>query len=103
MPFRDDVLQAFTRGIRIDEVYYKCVSAERLSSRRLRVVLIEGKNREIRNVLAHFDVRVKNLIRTRIGPVPLNDLPYGQFRDLTDSEVAALLDSARSVRGDRSQ
>jgi 23S rRNA pseudouridine2605 synthase len=90
LPFRDEVLTAFIKGIRIDTVYYKCKSAERLSSRRMRVVLIEGKNREIRKVLDHFGIRVKNLVRTRIGPVSLGDMPYGEFRELTEYEIEQL-------------
>ncbi|MBN1617388.1 MAG: rRNA pseudouridine synthase [Spirochaetales bacterium] len=90
MPFKDELLESFTKGIRLDSVFYKARSTERLSSRRLKVVLIEGKNREIRRVLEHFGVRVKSLIRIRIGPVSLGDLPRGSMRDLTKAEIAAL-------------
>ncbi len=90
MPFRDDVLDAFRKGIRIDSVYYRCRSAERLSSRRMSVTLIEGKNREIRRVLDHFSIRIKNLIRVRIGPVTIDGLAYGESRELAPSEVKIL-------------
>lgn len=90
MPFPDRVIDSFKAGIRIDNVFYKARDAERLSSRRMRVVLIEGKNREIRKVLESFDVRVKNLIRTRIGPVTLGELKYGEFRELSPEEIAGL-------------
>lgn len=90
MPFRDDVITAFKQGIRIDTVYYKCRDAQRLSSRRLTVTLLEGKNREIRRVLEHFSIRVKNLIRTRIGTVSIEGLEYGEFRDLTNKEIESL-------------
>ncbi len=91
LPFRDDVLDAFKKGIRIDGIFYRAQSIDRLSARRLRAVLIEGKNREIRRVLDYFGIRVKNLIRTRIGPVSLGSLKYGEFRDLTVSEIEALM------------
>lgn len=90
LPFRDEVLEAFRKGIRIDDVFYKCRSAERMSSRRMRIVLVEGKNREIRKVLEKFDVRVKSLIRVRIGPVALGTLKYGEFRELTAKETELL-------------
>lgn len=93
LPFRDEVIDAFSKGIRVDNVFYKCRSAERLSSRRMRVVLIEGKNREIRKVFEHFGVRVKNLIRVRIGPVSLGDMKYGDFRDLSVAEISGLLET----------
>ena len=99
LPFLDDVLEAFKKGIRIDTVFYKCREAERLSSRRLRVVLVEGKNREIRKVLEHFGVRVKSLIRTRIGSVGLDGLKYGEFRDLSSSEIDSLLAAGKRQSG----
>jgi 23S rRNA pseudouridine2605 synthase len=100
LPFQDKILDGFTNGIRIDNVYYKARSAERLSSRRMRIVLIEGKNREIRKVLEFFGIRVKNLIRVRIGPVALGELKYGEFRDLTDLERDALLRFAPERSGE---
>lgn len=90
LPFRDEVLHAFTRGIRVESVFYRAVSAERLNARKMKVVLVEGKNREIRRVLAAFNVHVKNLTRTRIGPIELGDLPTGAFRHLTRPEIDAL-------------
>lgn len=90
MPFHDDVLDAFRKGIRIDSVYYRCRNAERLSSRRMSVTLIEGKNREIRRVLDHFSIRIKNLIRVRIGSVTIDGLAYGESRELTRTEIEAL-------------
>ncbi len=91
LPFRDDLIKAFENGIRIENAFYRCKSAERLSSRRVRVVLVEGKNREIRKVFEHFGVRVKSLIRVRIGPVSLGELPYGETRELTAVEISELL------------
>jgi len=90
LPFNDEVITSFAKGLRIDNVFYKCRSAERLSSRRMRIVLIEGKNREIRKVLEHFGIRVKNLIRVRIGPAAVGTLKYGEFRELTVSEIETL-------------
>lgn len=103
LPFRDDILAAFIKGIRIDSVYYRCKSADRLSSRRLRIVLVEGKNREIRKVLDHFGIRIKSLIRTRIGPVSLGQLKYGEFRDLLPAEIADLLAEAKNKDEDSSE
>lgn len=94
LPFRDSVIDAFSRGIRIDGVFYKCKSISRLSSRKMAIVLVEGKNREIRRVLEHFDIRVKSLQRIRFGPVSLNDLPCAEMRDLTETEILALKGSA---------
>ncbi len=91
LPFNDEVIRSFERGVRVEGVFYRCERAERLSSRRLRVVLVEGKNREIRRVLDHFGIRVKRLTRVRIGPVSLESLQPGEFRPLTLVEINELL------------
>lgn len=56
----------------------------------LRVVLHEGKKREIRHMCASLGYPVKRLIRVRIGPVELGDLPVGKFRDLDLTKVKEL-------------
>ena len=56
----------------------------------LEIVLDEGRNRQIRRLLAAFDIGVLRLVRIAIGPLQLGDLAKGQWRELTTQEVAAL-------------
>ena len=56
-----------------------------------RIVLVQGLNRQIRLMAAHFGFRVKQLQRVRIGAVRLGHLKPGQWRNLTDAELNALL------------
>ena len=56
----------------------------------LEIVLDEGRNRQIRRLLAALDIGVLRLLRVAIGALALGDLPKGQWRMLTDTEVAAL-------------
>jgi 23S rRNA pseudouridine2605 synthase len=53
----------------------------------LEVVLDEGRNREIRRLLAALDVSVLRLVRVAVGQLRLGDLPKGQWRMLTAQEV----------------
>jgi 23S rRNA pseudouridine2605 synthase len=89
-PIPDTAVQAFRQGIVIDGVRYRAKEAEKTGRATLRVVLVEGKNREIRRVFSHFHLHAARLRRVRIGPVLLGDLPEGAARPLTDSELAAL-------------
>jgi 23S rRNA pseudouridine2605 synthase len=56
----------------------------------LEIVLAEGKNRQIRRLLAALDVGTLRLIRVAIGALQLGELGKGETRALTDDEVAAL-------------
>lgn len=56
----------------------------------LEIVLDEGRNRQIRRLLAAFDLRVLRLVRVAIGPLALGDLPNGSWRRLDAAEVVAL-------------
>ena len=61
----------------------------------LRVVLHEGRNRQIRRMAAALGLEVVRLIRVRLGPLKLGDLKSGQWRHLTDQEVVALSKATR--------
>ena len=60
----------------------------------LEVVLREGKNREIRRMMAKVGHKVLRLKRVAIGPLKLGEVPAGAFRELTPSEVKSLRASA---------
>ena len=65
----------------------------------LEITLDEGRNRQIRRLLAAFDVAVLRLVRVAIGPLQLDNLPKGKWRILDPTEVKALsADEARLVR-----
>ncbi len=90
--FPPELLTRFERGIRVDGIFYKCRSAAAVNRRKLRIVLVEGKNREIRRVLDSFNCTIKRLVRVRIGSLELGTLKAGEFRDLTAKERQAMLD-----------
>lgn len=54
------------------------------------LVIHEGRNRIVRRLLAEVGHPVERLVRTRVGPVALGDLPPGSLRDLTTQEVGLL-------------
>lgn len=56
----------------------------------LEIVLEQGRNRQIRRLLAAFDIGVLRLVRVAIGDLQLGELGKGQWRELEAGEVAAL-------------
>ena len=96
LPLPRNLAEEFQRGIRVDGIFYKCKSAQEINARRMKIVLIEGKNREIRNVFKSKEIGIKKLTRVRIGSVTIEGLLSGQFRELSQYEVQGLLKLCRS-------
>ncbi|HZO98807.1 MAG TPA: pseudouridine synthase [Terriglobia bacterium] len=65
----------------------------------LEVVLSEGKNREVRRMVEAVGFKVLKLVRTRIGPLTLEGLEIGKWRELAPWEVAALRGGMRHPAG----
>jgi len=86
----DTVIEAFKNGITVEEVNYKAITAERTGRKSIRIVLVEGKNREIRRVFSHFHLHPALLRRVRIGTVLLGDLQEGKSRALEKKEIDSL-------------
>ncbi len=55
----------------------------------LEVVLSEGKNREVRRMMEAVGFKVLKLVRTGIGPITLEGLEPGKWRELTRDEIGA--------------
>lgn len=89
-PFPKELPASFTKGLRIDDVFYKAKEAELQNPFTMRVVLVEGKNREIRRVCDYFEVIIKRLVRTKIAFLTLDGLDVGSFRELNSAELAQL-------------
>jgi 23S rRNA pseudouridine2605 synthase len=56
----------------------------------IEIVLAEGKNRQIRRMLEHFQIEVLRLVRVSIGPLTLGDLAKGETRVIQKEEKQAL-------------
>jgi len=79
-------LAALKDGIAIDGVFYGGIDAdierEQGSNVWLSVALREGKNREVKNILAHLGLEVARLIRVSYGPFQLADIKAGEVREI---------------------
>ena len=88
------LLECLTLGVAIDgeRLSAKSVTLLRHGEKNawLEIILDEGRNRQIRRLLAAFDMGVLRLIRIAIGDLPLGTLAKGQWRVLSQEEIAAL-------------
>ena len=88
------LLAVLARGAVVDEepLRFKALRCLRAGRRNawLEITLDEGRNRQIRRVLAAHDLVVLRLVRVQIGTLALGSLPKGQWRRLTTAEIAAL-------------
>ncbi|MBR5097353.1 MAG: rRNA pseudouridine synthase [Treponema sp.] len=94
LPLPRGLDQDFEKGMRVEGVFYKAKSARELNSHRMAVVLIEGKNREIRRVFESREASIKRLCRVRLGNININEMAPGESRDLEAYEVDELLGQA---------
>ena len=93
-----DAIRRLTRGVPLEDGTAKAASASRVAGSRgraaVRLVMTEGRKREVRRMLASVGLPVRRLVRTRIGPIRLRDLGPGRTRELEPAEVAALYRSS---------
>jgi 23S rRNA pseudouridine2605 synthase len=78
------------RGILLDGRRAKIALLRSLSPTRLRVILRQGINRQIRRMFEAVGYRVKDLLRVRVGNLRLGELPCGHWRALTRHELRSL-------------
>lgn len=103
-----DVLAQIKRGVHLAEGYVHAVDVKVKSRKKgstvLEMVLDEGRNREIRRLLARVGHKVQKLVRIAVGPVRLGELPRGAVRALTREEVQKLrAEAAAGRRADDSE
>lgn len=84
-------LALLRRGLMLDGRILKYAKVSRMEQNRLRFILTEGRNRQIRRMCEMVDLEVIDLLRIRVGPIHLNNLPEGKWRMITAEERDALI------------
>jgi len=87
-------LALLRRGLMLDGRILKYARVSRMEQNRLRFILTEGRNRQIRRMCEMVDLEVTDLLRIRVGPIHLNNLPEGKWRMITNEERDALISGA---------
>lgn len=98
----NDQLKELRRGVHLADGFAKVVGATIKKSMRkstlLEVILDEGKNREIRRLLARVGHKVLRLKRIAVGPLRLGELPVGAFRSLSHEELDKIRETTTGLK-----
>ena len=90
-PVTDDFIKKMSIGVRIiDQVTRPCKVAK-VKKHVFNIVLTQGLNRQIRRMCGELGYNVQKLKRIRIMNIELGNLPVGQYRKVTDSELKELM------------
>ena len=92
--FENAHLDQFLEGVYTPEGKLKAKAIERLSPRRIKIVLDHGAKRQIRVMFETLGYQVTKLLRVRVGGLWLGDLEPGRWAILNHKEIAMLLDQA---------
>ena len=86
-PITNDFLRKMANGVPILDTVTKKCHVEKESDHVFKITLTQGLNRQIRRMCEHLGYEVYRLKRLRIMNVTLDDLPLGEWRDLTPEEL----------------
>ncbi|MFB9330766.1 23S rRNA pseudouridine(2604) synthase RluF [Paenibacillus aurantiacus] len=89
-PITPKFVQAMSEGVHILGSMTLPCTVTKESDRVFRIILNEGRNRQIRRMCAAFGYQVRKLRRVRIMNIKLGALQTGKWRDLTSEELAEL-------------
>jgi 23S rRNA pseudouridine2605 synthase len=85
-------------GVMLDDGVTAPARASTVGPRTLKLTIHEGRNRQVRRMLAAVGHHVVRLVRVRIGPVSDRSLAPGEWRPLTPADVRGLEQSVAQVR-----
>jgi 23S rRNA pseudouridine2605 synthase len=87
-------LARLRRGVSLEDGVARASSVRSVARSRVRgavrIVLTEGRKREVRRMLAAVGLPVRRLVRVRYGPIRIAGIPAGRTRELSQAEVRAL-------------
>lgn len=89
-PWDPELAPKLLRGVMLDGQRAKLERVHSIGPTKLRVVLRQGINRQIRRMFYEVGYEVNRLVRTRLGNLRLGDLPRGHWRPLTKAELRSL-------------
>lgn len=98
-PITSDFIKRMGAGVPILNTVTKRCKVEQISRFEFRIILVQGLNRQIRRMCEYLGYEVVELKRIRLMHLTLDNLPVGEWRDLTESELRILKDAVKDSDG----
>jgi pseudouridine synthase len=93
-PVTDKVLIRIRRGVRLDKkTLSKPIRVQRKGGKGLIIVLTTGRNREVRRLAERCGLTIRSLERTAYGPIRVDGISRGEWRQLSAGEIEDLYES----------
>lgn len=92
-------LLKLAKGMNLKDGPTRPCKAEPMGGRRFRMVITEGRNRQIRRMCERVGLDVRDLRRVRVGPMRMGSIVEGQWREMTQRDVDSLRDAAGMPAG----
>lgn len=87
----EEHLKILMQGIELEGSFLKPVRVTKVRKGTLKVVVMEGKKREVREMIRQAGLKLFELTRIRIGSLHLGTLPEGEYRDLSEQEINSFI------------
>ena len=93
---KNDIEKLSKRGLKVNDIRYSpfkvSIETEGNTNAWLNISISEGKNKEVRNIMEYYGLKVLRLIRTSYGPFILNkDFPVGAIRQVSDRNLISAI------------
>ena len=85
-----NAIRELRQGVELDDGITAPAKVSLVDEKLLKIVIHEGRNRQIRRMCESVGHPVKRLIRSRIGPIVDRSLRPGSFRELTNQELKSM-------------
>jgi 23S rRNA pseudouridine2605 synthase len=86
----EKTLEMLNIGIELDDGKTAPAKARKLADNKIEIIIHEGRNRQVKRMLAAVGLPVKKLHRSKYGPLALDGLKPGEWRDLSHDEIKNL-------------
>ena len=91
-------LAKMAKGMNLKDGPTRPCRVDPMGGKRFRIIITEGRNRQIRRMCERVGLDVRDLRRVRVGPMRMGSIAEGQWREMTQRDVDSLRDAAGLAR-----